>query len=100
MKTSLELVALVFSITTFVGGCVMWFQGAVKKNYAAQRDFDHLKNSYHQLASNQQAILKELDGRFDQTVLELKEIKGFLTAIMLKISPSDSSLGSFNRPRE
>lgn len=82
MKPTLEIIAILISISTFLGGLVMWYSGAVRKRYASQRDFEHLKASYNQLASNQAAILKELDTRFDATMLELKEHKGLLVAVL------------------
>ena len=100
MKYGLELFALIASALTFMGGLVMWYAGAVKKSYAAQRDFDHLKGSYKQIAANLDAVSREQDGRFDQLALELKEVKGLLTAIIVKITPGESSTGWYRKTRD
>jgi hypothetical protein len=97
MKLSLEIVTGLISIVTFFGGVVMWYSGAIKKTYAAQRDYEHLKNSYKQLANNQDNILKEFDTRFDQIILEMKELKGLITAVLVKISPNEHSTGWYRR---
>lgn len=102
MKPTLEVIAILISITTFLGGLVMWYNGAVRKRYASQREFEHLKNNYKQLAESQSVILKELDSRFDATLLELKEQKGLLMAILGQTAgmKSDDSQGYHFRGRK
>lgn len=99
MKPTLELLAVVVSLLTFAGGVIAWYSASVQKRYASQRDFEHLKRNYEQLASNQNEIVKDLDKGFDSLILELKEVKGLQTAILVKISPSDSVSDIYRRSR-
>jgi hypothetical protein len=79
----------VISIVAFAGGAITWYTGAVKQRYAAQRDFDHLKRSYNGLSDNVRGLMAEVDERATEQMLELKEVKALLTAIMFKISGSE-----------
>lgn len=78
----------------------MWYGGAVRKTYAAQRDYEHLKNSYSQLSDNLSSLSREVDSRFDQAILEMKELKGLVTAVLVKVSPGENSTGWYRRPPE
>jgi len=82
----LQFVLLFLSVGSALFAIVTWYSATVQKRYASQRDFEHLKRNYQQLAENQAQILKELDSRFDMTTLELRDIKGLLTSIVVKIS--------------
>lgn len=76
-------------ILTGVIGCVAWYRGVVRKSYAAERDFNHLKRHYEALAEAfkfQTAEMddrfdrldKELDNRADRIDAEIREIKAML----------------------
>ena len=55
--------------TTFSG--VLWFKSTVRKRYAAERDFNHLKRNYEQLSQNV-AHMKDLqDEKLDRIFFEL-----------------------------
>lgn len=97
MKPTLETITLFISVFTFMGGLLMWYSGTVTKRYAAQRDFEHLKASYKQLAGNQEAILRELDQRFDQLFLELKELKAHQMAVFARFG-GENSTGWYRKP--
>lgn len=90
MKPTLEIITLLISITTFVGGLIAWYSAAIKKNYAAQRDYNHLKNNYQQLSSSINSLYKDIDLRFDSTISELKDLKSLQLAILVKLSPNDT----------
>lgn len=96
-----ELIAIAISIFTFLGGITAWYSAAVKKSYAAQRDYEHLKRNYEQIAANQNNLLREFDQRFDQTILELKELKAQLNVLTVKLLP-ETSQGTawFRQPPE
>lgn len=104
MRFSLETLAVIASLLTFSGGIVAWYSASVQKKYAAMRDFQHLQRSYEQLATNQTAILRELDDRFDklsqdmdsrfnQALLEAKDLKGVLTAVMVQMNQQGTQSG-------
>ena len=67
---SLEAVAASIGIFTFVGGLIAWYRGAVQKEYASQRDWEHIKNNQKQLIENLNFIFKEIDESFDKIIDE------------------------------
>lgn len=97
MKPTLEIVLMFISLASFLGGVVMWYTGAITKRYAAQRDFEHLKRSYSQMAENQAKILDELDRRFDAVNQILADIKGLEMALLTKLG-SENSTGWYRKP--
>lgn len=56
----------ILGILTSFAGFLAWYTSGVKKSYAAERDFNHLRRNYEQLAQNQQAILSLLDSMNDE----------------------------------
>lgn len=85
MKTTLEVLVLIVSLSSFFSGVIMWYSGRVQKSYAAQRDFEHLRRNYAQLAENQAAILKEFDKRCDAVDLALIEVKGLINGLQAQV---------------
>ncbi|MDZ8227536.1 hypothetical protein [Nostoc sp. ChiVER01] len=72
-------------IITFIlalGGHVTWgivfFANSIKRKYAAERDFNHLKNNQKQITDNIAFGFREIDERFDRTDRDLLEIKAYL----------------------
>lgn len=63
---SLETVAALIGIITFVGGLIAWYRGAVQKEYASQRDWEHVKNNQKQLATNLDFMFKEIEYKLDK----------------------------------
>jgi predicted lipoprotein len=76
-----------------VGGNITWallfFANSIKRRYAAERDFNHLKNNQRQIADSIAISLKDsderfdridrdLDARFDRVDRDLLEIKSYL----------------------
>lgn len=92
-KDLLEILAIVTSLVTFFGGAIALYRANVKKEYAASRDFAHLKRSYEQLAAGQVAILKEIDRHADSLILDVRELKSQMNVLFIKILP-EASLGS------
>jgi predicted component of type VI protein secretion system len=95
MKNNLELITLFISVLAFSGGMITWYTGVIKKQYASQRDFEHLKRSYASLSDNVRGLMAEVDDRANMQMLELKEVKALLMAIMVKLSPNELSTGWF-----
>ncbi len=89
-RTSLEILALVVSLVTFVGGCLAWYSAAVVKQYAAQRDFQHLTRSYEQLSGAIASLHSDIDRSQDLMLLELRELKGQVTVLLVKLLPETS----------
>lgn len=65
---SLETAAALIGIFTFAGGLVAWYRGAVQKEYASQRDWEHVKNNQKQLVTKLDFIFKEIDQKFDKII--------------------------------
>jgi hypothetical protein len=59
---------------TTIGGGLAWYSARVKKTYAAERDFQHLKRSYDALTLNVEQVWRHLDERCDRIDLKLSVI--------------------------
>ena len=93
MALDLQHIAIIFgalvslcSLITGVVGAFAWYSSKVKKEYAAERDFKHLKNDYKQLAVNIEQLWRLMDDNFreheqklvdqhNQILRELAELK-------------------------
>lgn len=66
-----------------LGSNVLWviafIVSAEKKKYAAERDFNHLRNNQKQMGDGIAMIAKDMDSRFDSLEKTLVEIKAFMT---------------------
>lgn len=60
-----ENITLFIGISSFIGGVITLYSGAVKKSYAAERDFNHLKRNYESLSGNIATLSDLLDSRLD-----------------------------------
>lgn len=99
----IETAAALIGVITFVGGLIAWYKGAVQKEYASQRDWEHVKVNQKQLVENLNFIFKEIDQRFDKIIddqdkrfdkvdSQLIEIKSmFYASLGLKKRRSDDS---------
>ncbi len=43
---------------------IAWSRAKTRKEYAAERDFNHLKNNYKQLAQNVEELWRLMDNQF------------------------------------
>ena len=80
MIADLEHIAILFgvlvsacSLITGVIGAFAWYSSKVKKEYAAERDFKHLKNDYKQLAINIEQLWRLMDNNFREHEKRLVE---------------------------
>lgn len=94
---TLSLVSLVVGLVTSIGGGVAWWRAVVRKQYAAERDFGHLKRNYQQLAQGVDLLYKEGDKRFDRLDLEMVELKGLLAAVLARMGASESEILRFKK---
>lgn len=93
----LQFIVLCLSIGTTIFVSISWYNSALRKQYAAQRDFEHLKRNYQQLSEGQGTILKEFDTRFDKLNLDSIEVKNILNVILIKLS-NEVSTGWIKKP--
>ncbi|MEM9815546.1 MAG: hypothetical protein AAF827_03900 [Cyanobacteria bacterium P01_D01_bin.6] len=89
---TLSLISLIVGLVTSIGGGFTWWRAMVRKQYAAERDFGHLKNNYKQLAQNMQFMYKEGDKRFDRLDLEVVEVKALLSGILIRLGGTESEI--------
>lgn len=61
----LGIVLSLLSLFTGFAGALAWYSSRVKKQYAAERDFGHLKRNYEQLSQNLKELWRQNDERFD-----------------------------------
>ena len=85
------IVILTFSLA--LGGNVTWailfFTNSVKRRYAAERDFGHLKNNLKDLTDNLDHLFSELDRRLDAQDKNLLELKAYLIGRGLRRKNND-----------
>lgn len=93
-KLSLEVIGFLISVVNLSAGFLLWYSATVKKDYAAKRDFEHLKRQYEALASNQAQILTEVDRLSDAVNLGQLEIKNGITVLL------HSAAKDFRLPKE
>lgn len=102
MKAStevLQFLLICFSIGSTVIACLSWYSASVQKRYAAQRDFEHLKNNYLQLSSNQNHMMDEFDKRFDSLAIDVHDIKSALQLLVIK-AQGENTTGWHRREQE
>lgn len=57
------LIGFLIGLLTTVLGVFTWWGRAETKRYAAERDFQHLKNNHAQMVENQKYLIREGDNR-------------------------------------
>lgn len=56
----LEYIGVGIALTSFIGGIFAWYSAAVRKEYASQRDWEHVKNNQRQFQENVNFLFKEM----------------------------------------
>lgn len=100
MNISLEVIATLLGILSIVAGGVSWYRSSVQKNYAAERDFAHIRRNYEQA---QQALnsLQEDNDRVREILIEMKSLMLAMSNRMEGIAARlDSSTGGWSRRNE
>lgn len=80
--TGIEYAGAIIGIVTFIGGIVAWYRGAIQKEYASQRDWQHIKTNQKELVQNLNFLFNELDGRLDRMDNQIVELKGMMYALL------------------
>ncbi len=93
-----NLLSLALGLGGFLSGGLMWYRGAVRKSYAAERDFAHLRRNQEQIQAALEQLqeeieaiardeaqsaerLRELERSIDEWGGNLREQKAFILAI-------------------
>ena len=74
------------SLVTGLIGAIAWYSSKVKKEYAAQRDFNHLKNNYQQLAINVENLWRLMDDSFREHEEKLRQGQSDILRELAKLS--------------
>lgn len=77
---------------SFVGAAATWYGAAVKKSYASERDFGHLRQSYASLSENVGHLDRMLDTRMDAIVGEQMKTTATLQALIVRLSGESSQV--------
>lgn len=83
LERIIESLGAFLGLGSMVGAAIFWYRDKVRKDYARQRDWEHLKRHYDQLAQEFERLIAEQDRRFDLVDLELREIKGLTTNCLI-----------------
>lgn len=84
LEVWIALAGFLLGLWTTLNAAVTWYGESVRKQYAVERDFNHLKTNYKQLAENMATIDKSVDSFKDMVMKELTEIKSMLYATIAK----------------
>lgn len=77
MKPEL-LIALggfLLGLIPYVVGTIVWYANSEKKKYAAERDFNHLRNNQKDISNGIAHLAEEIEGYFDVLNRDILEIK-------------------------
>lgn len=70
IQSSIAIGAFLLALATNIVGVIVWaliaYAGSEKKKYAAERDFNHLRNNQIQISDGIGSIVKDIDSRFDK----------------------------------
>lgn len=96
---AIELFSILLGIISILGGGLAWYGASVRKGYAAEREFGHIKNSISQLSENMRVLADELDDGH-KTLIELKTLILANNAVINTIAAKvDASTAGWTRPQ-
>lgn len=75
VSSVITVVLGVASVVSLIIGVASWHGSTVKKAYAAERNFNHVKNDLKQLSGSMAVILDDAKERFDQIDHTLETIQ-------------------------
>lgn len=96
VSSVVAIASLVLALVTAAGSVLQNLLQGQQKRYAAERDFQHLKRNYEQLAENQDSLFREMEEKTSTITIELREMKMLLQTLLIQLSGDrDSSSGIF-----
>lgn len=69
------LIALVVGLTPYVVGIIAWYANSEKKKYAAERDFNHLKNNQKDISNGIAYLTKSIEHDLEIIMRDILERK-------------------------
>ncbi len=85
MENLAEHFSLLVGIITAIAGGIAWYGAAVKKAYASERDFNHLRNAYEGLSVNVATLDRMLDARLDEIQRENLELRALMRSLIIQL---------------
>jgi hypothetical protein len=81
MQFILEHASLAIGVFTSIIGVTAWYSAYVRRQYAAERDFQHLKRNYEGLRDAVVKLTADQDERFDKIDLAQIQIQSILQSL-------------------
>lgn len=78
LEQAIAVVGFLIGLGTTLVGVLSWYSSSVKKRYAAERDFNHLRNNQAQIQQGINHLCEEMEERFAQVNVQLIELKAYL----------------------
>lgn len=85
LQNIFEHAALVIGVLTSIGGATAWYSAFVRKRYAAERDYQHLKRNYETMRDALTDLSTEMDQRFDKVDLQQVHITAMLQNLVAQV---------------
>lgn len=76
----ISILSLALGLSSAAIGVTFWYRSIVRKSYAAERDFGHLKRHYESLSQGQAELAREFDTRLDSLERQLIRIEGLIVS--------------------
>lgn len=74
MENLETVISLMLGLTSLVSGLFLWYRSAVTKQYAAERDFQHLKRNYEQNSEVLAELAENIDRLCDSRTALLAQV--------------------------
>jgi hypothetical protein len=81
MKDAIEwtgFISSAFGVVSLSIGGLLWWEGRVRKSYAAERDFAHLRRQYEQLSQNLATLSDDLSEQMQDIRTEVIRTQGMI----------------------
>ncbi|BAZ50124.1 hypothetical protein NIES4103_70260 (plasmid) [Nostoc sp. NIES-4103] len=78
IQTTLALAGFLLAVGSNLIWLLVTYANGEKKKYAAERDFNHIKNNQLQISEGIAIFTKDLDNRLDDIDKNLIEIKSYM----------------------
>lgn len=75
---TIALISFLIGLGTTLAGIVAWYTSTVKKKYAAEREFGHIRRNLEQQQAGLNDLVQEVDRRFDSLDKQMLEIKAYM----------------------
>lgn len=75
LSLTVGVIVSLLSAVSLVGGMVAYHRASVRKEYASERDMNHLKNNQLQLSANVEQLWRLMDSKFDDLLMEIKMLR-------------------------